>query len=326
MMRNAPRHVRHVVSFGRRPHSGLGAVVIGLGLTVATAALVGRAGRSVRPEPLGTKPRQRALNRSRDGAAILSFSALADSALEHYRGGYHHRTMYAAPTIAALSLAASLAEPRLGPYVTPIRVVHAASALTGILGISFHSRNVMQRPGGICWNNLFYAAPLGAPGSLSAAGLIGAATHSMALSDRRHEPDADRRHGRQLAALSGGSLAAETAEVWLLHFRGAYHNPAMFLPVTVPPLAAVGLFIESIRPHPTRRAAVRRLLQMVGMLGVVGTGFHIFGVARNMGGWGNWRQTALQGPPTPAPISFTGLGLSGLAALDLLDSDEDIRG
>ncbi len=49
----------------------------------------------------------------------------------------------------------------------------------------------------------------------------------------------------------------------------------------------------------------------------------MLGVARNMGGWENWRQTALQGPPTPAPISFTGLGETGLAALDLLDLHDE---
>ena len=34
-----------------------------------------------------------------------------------------------------------------------------------------------------------------------------------------------------------------------------------------------------------------------------------------MGGWRNWRQNVLNGPPLPAPPSFTGLALAGLAAL-----------
>jgi hypothetical protein len=38
-----------------------------------------------------------------------------------------------------------------------------------------------------------------------------------------------------------------------------------------------------------------------------------------MGGWKNWRQNVLNGPPIPAPPSFTGLALAGLAALELLE-------
>ena len=38
-----------------------------------------------------------------------------------------------------------------------------------------------------------------------------------------------------------------------------------------------------------------------------------------MGGWRNWRQNLLNGPPLPAPPSFTGLALAGLAALGLME-------
>ena len=34
-----------------------------------------------------------------------------------------------------------------------------------------------------------------------------------------------------------------------------------------------------------------------------------------MGGWRNWSQNVLNGPPLPAPPSFTGLAMAGLAAL-----------
>ena len=49
----------------------------------------------------------------------------------------------------------------------------------------------------------------------------------------------------------------------------------------------------------------------------------IIGVARNMGGWRNWSQNLLNGPPIPAPPSFTGLALAGLAALGLLEDHPD---
>jgi hypothetical protein len=36
-----------------------------------------------------------------------------------------------------------------------------------------------------------------------------------------------------------------------------------------------------------------------------------------MGGWRNWTQNVLSGPPLPAPPSFTALALTGLTALSL---------
>ena len=50
-------------------------------------------------------------------------------------------------------------------------------------------------------------------------------------------------------------------------------------------------------------------------------GFHAYGVSRNMGGWRNWSQNVLNGPPLPAPPSFTGLALAGLAALSLIEDE-----
>ncbi len=42
-----------------------------------------------------------------------------------------------------------------------------------------------------------------------------------------------------------------------------------------------------------------------------------------MGGWRNWSQNALSGPPLPAPPSFTGVALAALAGLRLLE-DHDL--
>jgi hypothetical protein len=42
-----------------------------------------------------------------------------------------------------------------------------------------------------------------------------------------------------------------------------------------------------------------------------------------MGGWRNWSQNVLNGPPIPAPPSFTGLALAGLAGLGLMQDHPD---
>lgn len=320
----------------RSPSSrmGLGSVLAIAAVGLAAAALIGARARrspaaraSVQAEPVAAV---RASRRVRHGAAILGGSVLFDSAMEHFQGGFHNRAMYAAPVTAAVSVAASLAEPDPDRIEALPSLGHAVSAVVGVAGLGFHLYNVTKRPGGWSWNNLFYAAPLGAPGALALSGLLGLVSESAAAlglprpdgSDEDREEDRWLHHqeGRALAAVAGGSLLAETAEVWLLHFRGAFHNPAMYLPVTIPPAAALLLFRVAAASHPRKHALTRLALRITAALGVVGTGFHIYGVQRNMGGWRNWRQNALVGPPTPAPISFTGLAFAGLAALDLIDA------
>jgi hypothetical protein len=93
----------------------------------------------------------------------------------------------------------------------------------------------------------------------------------------------------------------------------------MYLPVTVPPVAAALLGETALGRPRANRWLTRWWLRLTAALGLAGFGFHVFGVARNMGGWRNWQQNVLNGPPIPAPPSFTGLALAGLAALDLLD-------
>ena len=63
----------------------------------------------------------------------------------------------------------------------------------------------------------------------------------------------------------------------------------MWAPVTLPPLTALALARDSARGRPGEHTAV--LLTLTVLLGFVGSGFHAFGVSRNMGGWANWRQT-----------------------------------
>ena len=229
--------------------------------------------------------------------------------MEHFRGGWHDRRMYAAPAAALVSLAAAT---RGGPGA---RLGHAVALGTGLAGLFFHARSIARRPGGVSWNNLFYAAPVGAPGALAVGGLLGLAGEHAA---RRGTSLGE---ARALTALTGAALWGETAEVWLLHLRGAYHNPFMYLPVVIPPLTGTALLRQALNPRSNTRPT-RLLLNTTSALGVLGTGFHILGVERNMGGWRNWRQNVLAGPPVPAPISFTGLALAGHAALDRLEGAE----
>jgi len=251
------------------------------------------------------------------GAAILALAALADSGLEHYRGSYHNPGMYAPIATGGLSLAASLfglADDRARRH--PLRDIgYALSAGVGVAGLCFHVYNVTKRPGGLSWHNLFYGAPVGAPIALTLAGLLGRSAEAV----RELRDDERREAGRALGALVSAGLLGTVGEAALLHFRGAFHNPAMTLPVSLPPLSAALLASAVAKPTPKRRALTAMLLKATAALGFLGVGFHAFGVARNMGGWRNWSQNILNGPPLPAPPSFTGLAFAGLAALKLMD-------
>jgi hypothetical protein len=110
------------------------------------------------------------------------------------------------------------------------------------------------------------------------------------------------------------------AEAGLLHFRGAFQDPAMYAPVTIPPVAAVAIGAAALSPRVT--VAAEPLLKATAVLGIAGPIFHAYGIHRNMGGWRNWSQMILQGPPLPAPPAFLGIAAAGLGILPALERGE----
>jgi hypothetical protein len=99
----------------------------------------------------------------------------------------------------------------------------------------------------------------------------------------------------------------------------------MWLPIALPPGAAVCMASAAAAPSRGRRWFSRAWLWATAVIGFVGVGFHAFGIARAMGGWRNWSQNVLDGPPLPAPPSFSALALAGVSALDLLEAGEGGR-
>ena len=198
----------------------------------------------------------------------------------------------------------------------------------GLIGTGFHLYNIGKRTGGFSWQNLFYAAPAGSAGRVESVGTPrrrgrARAGHPHSAADRRLLGAA----GRPRIARGSTSLGllGTVGEAGLLHLRGAYHNPAMWLPVSLPPVAAGLLAASAAAPAPRRRRIAKTWLRLTALLGFVGAGFHAYGVSRGMGGWRNWTQNLLNGPPIPAPPSFTGLALAGLAALELQEEDRHER-
>jgi hypothetical protein len=261
-----------------------------------------------------------AVRKLNGGAAALSFSILADSAMEHYRGGFYNPVMYIAPAVSTLTLLSASAALRHPRRRVARSAVFVGAAATGVIGTGFHAYNVAKREGGIGWLNLFYAAPLAAPMGITFAGLFGLAAARITSQSRREQWPGEKEValGPILASAAALGLLGTAAEAGLLHFRGAFQDPFMYLPVTVPPLAGAAVAAVLSNPTDARVRTARALLWSTAGVGVIGMGFHAYGVHRNMGGWKNWSQMILQGPPLPAPPSFTGMAMAGLAGLELL--------
>jgi hypothetical protein len=265
----------------------------------------------------------RRLNRA---AGLLATSVLADSAVEHYRGSFKNKAMYTPLVVSALTLATSVhGTADMRPAAHRARdATYLLSAAAGLIGTGFHFYNVGKRVGGITWQNLFYGAPLGAPMAALLSGLLGFCSERVRETDPGKRPEIfELPAGRTMAAVVGGGLLGTTAEAGLLHFRGAFHDPFMVLPVTLPPIGAILMTLAAVGGAGREHRFTRVWMRILAAMGFIGVGFHAYGVSRNMGGWRNWSQNVLDGPPLPAPPSFTGLAFAGLAALSLMRDHPD---
>lgn len=286
------------------------------------------AGRSAHPLTLGRdRPAERAIltakaaQRLNHASAVLAASVLFDSGMEHYRGQFFNRAMYTPLAVSSLVLAASLhgAADRSTRSKRMRHIVQALAAGTGIAGLGFHAYNVGKREGGYSWQNLFYAAPIGAPFALVLAGALGVTAERVREADRDEPYLAGLPAGRVVAGGTAAALIGTIGEAGLLHFRGSFHNPFMFLPVSLPPLAALVLTRAALAEPNEQHRLAKLWMILTALIGIGGMGFHTYGVSRRMGGWRNWSQNLIDGPPLPAPPSFTGLALAGLAAIELME-------
>lgn len=280
------------------------------GLAAATAAgwLLQRAWRPSRNKNL------RAAEALGAGAAILCLSVALDSGIEHYRGGFKDRAMFVGPTMALLGLATAswiAFRPADAGKRLP-KIAFATVGAAGLIGLGFHAYNILKRPGELSALNLFYGAPAGAPAALTVAGLYGALAGEILGAT----PIVRSRLQQRAAGLIAFSLVGAIAEAGFLHFRGAFQDPVMYAPVTIPPLAALSIGAAAFSPRAAQIA--EPLLKATCVLGIAGPMFHAYGIHRNMGGWSNWTQMILQGPPLPAPPAFLGIAVAGLGILPAL--------
>jgi hypothetical protein len=303
----------------------------GLALGALSAGLANRGALRSRRAAVGKKSgkvsppaRVIAARRLNRAAGVLSGSVLADSGIEHYRGSFKNKAMFAPLIVSALTIATSIhGTSDMRPVAHRARdATYLLASATGLLGTGFHLYNVCKKVGGFSWQNVFYGAPLGAPMAILLSGLLGFCSERVRESGEGRAEIFHLPAGRTIAAVAGAGLLGTSGEAGLLHFRGAFHNPFMAVPVTLPPIGAALLMYSAAAP-PGKSRLTRWWMRMLVAVGIAGVGFHAYGVSRNMGGWRNWSQNILNGPPLPAPPSFAGLALAGLAALGLLKEHSD---
>jgi hypothetical protein len=105
----------------------------------------------------------------------LSYLLLGiEAGYNHWMGNFFNRLMYTPlllnPVIALVHFAA-LGHSRLARALElPLSML---TTLVGLVGFSFHVGNVLERPGRLAWQNLFYGPPILVPLQMTAQGLMG---------------------------------------------------------------------------------------------------------------------------------------------------------
>jgi hypothetical protein len=264
------------------------------------------------------------MRRLRTQLAVITTASTAllwvDNLSEHYRGGFRRTLMYvpivANPVVTAAGAVAAVTGGRRGGKA--FGLLSGAQTAIALVGFVEHQRAILKKPGGNeprqVLFNAWYGPPVAAPLQYLGLGLMGVMAtvpHAAAAPVLRHVPV-----NRLMRAFTALNIPPLWGEIGYLHARGAFQNPAQWLPVVTLPVAAAASALAAISDSPTARSAAQAASGWTAALGAAGTGFHLYGLHRRYGGYGrgsllfNW----LNGPPAPAPLQMIGLGLAGLAA------------
>jgi hypothetical protein len=104
-------------------------------------------------------------------------------------------------------------------------------------------------------------------------------------------------------------------EISVLHYRGAFQSKFMWVPVLSLPVVLAGSVASGLKKDERRsRSIFRPFAWWMTVMGTLGALFHLRGVARQMGGFHNWKYNVVTGPPFPAPMQVALLGLLGVTA------------
>jgi hypothetical protein len=293
-------------------------------MLLRTADGVSRQGQRRARRAAGKHPWPGRLQRLRNQLAFITATSTAllwvDNLSEHYRGGFHRTLMYVPilvnPVVAAAGTVTAATGGRRAGRV--FGALSAAQTAVAAVGFVEHQRAILAQPGSSRPRGALFAAwygpPVAAPLQYLGLGLLGVmatVSHDAAAPVLQRLP-AD----RLMRAFTALNIPPLWGEIGYLHARGAFQNPAQWLPVVTLPVAGAASALAALSDSDSARTAAKAASGWTALLGAAGTGFHLYGLHRRYGGYDrrsvlfNW----LNGPPAPAPLQMIGLGLAGLAA------------
>ena len=116
-------------------------------------------------------------------------------------------------------------------------------------------------------------------------------------------------YGRVYLLLVAVAFVVVGAQAFLLHWRAAFHNKAMYAPVAAAPVVAVAGVAAAITRNDTVGPIAAGVFAAGLLIGIIGTVLHLQGTARRVGGFTLRNLTA--GPPPLLPLAFGALALTG---------------
>lgn len=290
------------------------------------------------PAPLEA-PVTNVLAHIRDGRFQRSLSLLVagtsvvsglEVGYEHYKGSFSNPIMYSPVLLsAALGVAAGAAFVNRRAARGWMRWVSLITLADGLVGLAMHVRGIQRKPGG--WRfpvtNILMGPPLMAPllfGTSAYLGLMASYLrreedpHLDLLPDERprYRWQRDLRHGRfqrHLAVVTVIWTVCSGFEALYSHYKSRFRESAQWIPLVVAPFL-IGAALGAIKSKRIARTLLPVAAALTLASGVIGTGYHMRGIARRSGGLSKPLYNVLYGPPIFAPMLFAACGLLGLLA------------
>ncbi|MGI8495637.1 MAG: hypothetical protein ACR2L1_10065 [Pyrinomonadaceae bacterium] len=251
---------------------------------------------------------------------LLTAVLLADAFAGHYRSGFENKSQFAPFLSGGLLIIAALLAlilPFNGWMNTLLQIAGWVAIASGIIGFGFHHiYGIVKKPAGYGWllHYLMYGAPQLAPLGLSANGIL-ALIAARGLAKETEIYGFDLRAA--LLVFVAVSLFGAILQAGILHYRGAFNNPLMYLPLTVPLAVVFAAVWAVLLPNSIAFLLLEIFLWLTFLTGFIGLGMHLRGFDRQMGGLYiaifNW----MEGPPAFAPALFAGFAAVGLVTIYL---------
>ncbi|MFL6208715.1 MAG: hypothetical protein ACJ74W_07665 [Pyrinomonadaceae bacterium] len=253
--------------------------------------------------------------------AALALVLAADALAGHYRSGFVSRAQYVPFVSSGLLIVSALTAvvaPGAALTTTALRAAGWLALVSGAVGFGFHHYyGIARKPGGYKWllHYLMYGAPQLAPLALAGVGVLALIT-ARGLAGETNVAGISLRTA--LFVFVAVTLMGAVLQAGVLHYRGAFNNPAMYAPFVAPLCAICASAWTLVAPSRMASCTLAVSLWLTFLTGFIGLGMHLRGLGRQMGGLYvalfNW----LEGPPACAPALFAGLAAVGLVAVYLL--------